>query len=132
MRRREPDLLFALSAVTLAAFACLPAQSVPVEPIQPQVVRPPAAAEPQDRLRAEFEEILADPAFANAHWGVMVQSVETGEVLYRKNSRKLFMPASNVKLVTSSVALSRLGADFRFRTQIVACGSIDTTAGTLN
>jgi D-alanyl-D-alanine carboxypeptidase/D-alanyl-D-alanine-endopeptidase (penicillin-binding protein 4) len=85
-----------------------------------------------DRLRAEFDEILADPAFANAHWGVMVQSVETGEVLYRLNSRKLFMPASNVKLVTSSVALARLGADFRFRTQIAACGRVDSISGTLN
>jgi D-alanyl-D-alanine carboxypeptidase/D-alanyl-D-alanine-endopeptidase (penicillin-binding protein 4) len=87
--------------------------------------------EPVDRLRVEFDEILADPAFANAHWGVMVQSVETGEVLYRHNGRKLFIPASNVKLVTGSVALTRLGADFRFRTQVATCGLIDPVAGTL-
>ncbi len=123
---------FALSTIAIAALACLPARSAPVEPVPLQPIVSPVALEPQDRLRAEFDEILADPAFANAHWGVMVQSVETGEILYRLNARKLFMPASNVKLVTSSVALSRLGADFRFKTQVAACGSIDTVRGVLN
>lgn len=123
---------FVFSSAAVAALSCLPAQTVPVEPVPRQPAPPSLVMEPQDRLRAEFDEILADPAFANAHWGVMVQSVETGEVLYRRNGRKLFMPASNTKLVTSSVALSRLGADFRFRTRISACGTIDTEDGTLN
>jgi D-alanyl-D-alanine carboxypeptidase/D-alanyl-D-alanine-endopeptidase (penicillin-binding protein 4) len=41
------------------------------------------------------------------------------------------MPASNVKLVTGSVALERLGAEFRFRTQIAACGAVNSASGTL-
>ena len=129
------DRRLTVCAVALSAFSCVPAGNVPVEPVVPDryadrhyVTR---ALDPRDRLRAEFDEILADPAFANAHWGVMVQSVETGEVLYRRNARKLFMPASNVKLVTGSVALTRLGANFRFRTQVVACGQIDSVGGTL-
>jgi len=124
---------FALAAVVSSVLSCLPARSSPVEPVvpDPAPIDATRVAEPVDRLRAEFDEILADPAFANAHWGVMVQSVETGEVLYRHNGRKLFMPASNVKLVTGSVALTRLGADFRFRTQVASCGPIDTVGGTL-
>ena len=119
-------------AAVLAASSCAPAQSVPVDPVPIAPVQQAQVLTPTDRLRAEFDEILADPAFANAHWGVMVQSVETGEVLYRLNGRKLFMPASNTKLVTSSVALSRLGADFRFRTQIMACGPVDSAVGLVN
>jgi D-alanyl-D-alanine carboxypeptidase/D-alanyl-D-alanine-endopeptidase (penicillin-binding protein 4) len=108
------------------------ARGTPAEPVATPVAAIRYPGDPVDRLRAEFDEILADPAFANAHWGVMVQSVETGEVLYRHNPRKLFMPASNVKLVTGSVALTRLGGDFRFRTRVAACGAIDSTSGTLD
>ncbi len=113
-----------ITTVALTVVACQPAGSVQVEPVPEQHSVPSQVLEPLDRLRAEFDDILADPAFANAHWGVMVQSVETGEVLYRHNGRKLFMPASNVKLVTGAVALTRLGADFRFRTQVAACGTV--------
>ena len=124
------------SVTAIVALSCTPAPSAPVQPVvadsHPVSGRVNTVASPVDRLRAEFDEILADPAFANAHWGVMVQSVETGEVLYRHNERKLFMPASNVKLVTGSVALTRLGAEFRFRTRVATCGAIDNTAGALD
>jgi D-alanyl-D-alanine carboxypeptidase/D-alanyl-D-alanine-endopeptidase (penicillin-binding protein 4) len=60
----------------------------------------------------------------------MVQSVETGEVLYRRNAEKLFMPASNLKLVTAAVALARLGPDHRFRTRVAATGPVESD-GTL-
>jgi len=72
----------------------------------------------------ELSEIFADPAFGNAHWGVMVQSLETGEVFYRQNVDKLFMPASNNKLITAAVSLARLGADHRFTTRVAATGPI--------
>ncbi len=66
-------------------------------------------------------------------WGVVVQSLANGEVLYRRNAERLFMPASNQKLVTSSAALVRLGADFRFRTAVLARGTrrADTLVGDL-
>lgn len=75
-------------------------------------------------LQEELRDIFADPAFEHAHWGVMVQSLETGQILFRHNSRKLFMPASNNKLVTAAVALSRLGPDYRFRTRVAARGAV--------
>ncbi len=81
-------------------------------------------------LRAELDDIFADPAFRNAHWGVMVQSVATGEILYRRNAEKLFMPASNNKLVTAAVALARLGPDYRFHTRVAAAGPVEAD-GTL-
>jgi len=41
-------------------------------------------------------------------WGVVVQSLDNGEILFRRNPERLFMPASNQKLVTSSAARARL------------------------
>ena len=90
----------------------------------------PVPMGPVPVLRMELSEIFADPAFGNAHWGVMVQSLETGEVFYRQNVDKLFMPASNNKLITAAVSLARLGADHRFTTRVAATGPISEN-GTL-
>ncbi len=112
----NPKLGFGAVILAVMVHACAGQRSQPVGPV---------AAAPVAALQAELDEILADPAFHNANWGAMVQSVETGEVLYRQHARKLFMPASNVKLVTGAVALTQLGAEHRFRTRIRACGEID-------
>lgn len=84
----------------------------------------PGRGGPVAELRAELAEIFADPDFGHAVWGVVVQSVETGEVLYRQNSARLFTPASNQKLVTAAVALARLGAEHRFLTRVAMRGAI--------
>jgi D-alanyl-D-alanine carboxypeptidase/D-alanyl-D-alanine-endopeptidase (penicillin-binding protein 4) len=84
-------------------------------------------------LAAEVDSALADPAFARASWGVVVQSLDNGQVLYRRNAERLFLPASNLKLLTAAAALARLGADFRYRTVVLARGArrADTLAGDL-
>jgi D-alanyl-D-alanine carboxypeptidase/D-alanyl-D-alanine-endopeptidase (penicillin-binding protein 4) len=66
-------------------------------------------------------------------WGVVVQSLDNGEVIYRRNAERLVIPASNMKLLTSSAALVRLGADFRYRTTVLTRGARrgDTLAGDL-
>jgi D-alanyl-D-alanine carboxypeptidase/D-alanyl-D-alanine-endopeptidase (penicillin-binding protein 4) len=44
--------------------------------------------------------------------------------LFSHNADKLFMPASNMKLITGSVALDQLGPDYRFATTYAALGSV--------
>jgi len=79
---------------------------------------PPAAtlAELQQRLGA----LVNQPQFAAALWGVKVVSLDTGQVLFEHNAKKLFSPASNSKLYTVALALDRLGADYRIRTSLNA------------
>jgi len=74
-------------------------------------------------LAAELDSAFSGPEFDRAMWGVVVQSLDNGEVIYRRNAERLVMPASNMKLVTSSAALVRLGADFRYRTTVLARGT---------
>jgi len=69
-----------------------------------------------------MDSALAGPAFARASWGVVIQSLDDGDVLYRRNAERLFLPSSNLKLLTASAALARLGADFRYRTTVMARG----------
>lgn len=62
----------------------------------------------------------ASVAAQRGFWGVQVVDAETGDPVYEHNAAKLFVPASNVKLFTSAVALARLGPAHRFRTRIHA------------
>ena len=74
---------------------------------------------------AQMDDIFNDPNFSNAHWGVLIQSLETGEYFYKRNENKLFMPASNLKLFTSSAGLVLLGDDYKFSTNIYMRGRMD-------
>ena len=67
-------------------------------------------------------EKFDDSSFAHAHWGGQIESLTTGEVWYKRNSEKMFMPASNEKIPTTAAALISLGADFKFRTQFYYSG----------
>jgi D-alanyl-D-alanine carboxypeptidase/D-alanyl-D-alanine-endopeptidase (penicillin-binding protein 4) len=57
--------------------------------------------------------------------GMRVVRLSDGRVLYTHNSERLFVPASNMKLFTTALALSKLGADYRLSTQIGADVPID-------
>ncbi len=109
----------ALAAVLVAGCAAR-AHSVPLAP----AVR---------ALAAELDSAFAAPEYARATWGVVVQSLDNGQVLYRRNAQRLMMPASNQKILTGSVALARLGPEFRWRTTVVAAGAVrgDTLRGDL-
>jgi D-alanyl-D-alanine carboxypeptidase/D-alanyl-D-alanine-endopeptidase (penicillin-binding protein 4) len=74
---------------------------------------------------AQMNDIFNDPNFSNAEWGVVIQSLETGEYFYKRNEDKLFVPASDLKLFTSASALLLLGSDYRFKTNIYMNGKID-------
>ena len=73
----------------------------------------------------QMDDIFNDPSFSNASWGVLIQSLETGEYFYKRNEDKLLMPASCLKLFTTSAALVLLGPEYRFTTNIYKRGSID-------
>jgi len=75
-------------------------------------------------LRNELNYVFNDPNFSNAYWGVSIQSLKTGETIFKLNEDKLFKPASLVKLFTSSTALLLLGSDYRFETKFYTDGKI--------
>ncbi|MGB9505808.1 MAG: D-alanyl-D-alanine carboxypeptidase/D-alanyl-D-alanine-endopeptidase, partial [Candidatus Acidiferrum sp.] len=57
-------------------------------------------------------------------WGLLVADAVIGETLYELNADKYFVPASNMKLLTTALALDTLGPDYRFRTTIETNGTI--------
>ncbi len=74
---------------------------------------------------SQMNDIFNDPNFSNAEWGVVIQSLETGEYFYKRNEDKLFIPASNLKLFTTSAGLILLGSDYRFKTNVYMNGIVD-------
>jgi serine-type D-Ala-D-Ala carboxypeptidase/endopeptidase (penicillin-binding protein 4) len=54
------------------------------------------------------------------HLGVEIVDLATGAVVFASNADRLFVPASNTKLFTTALGLTRLGPDYRFHTTIVA------------
>jgi serine-type D-Ala-D-Ala carboxypeptidase/endopeptidase (penicillin-binding protein 4) len=76
-------------------------------------------------LRHAIDSMVAMPKFANAHWGILIVDPERGDTLYSRNAGKLFMPASNQKLVTGAVALALLGPDHQFETAFAARGPVE-------
>lgn len=75
-------------------------------------------------LQRDLNDILQDPNFSNATWGVSIQSLENGEFIYRLNETKSLLPASNFKLFTAAEALSLLGPEFRYSTQLLSTGKV--------
>ncbi|MCX6625174.1 MAG: D-alanyl-D-alanine carboxypeptidase/D-alanyl-D-alanine-endopeptidase, partial [Acidobacteria bacterium] len=83
-------------------------------------------------LAHRIEELWkSDPAAARAVWGVCALDAETGKPLLGYNSTHYFVPASNTKLLTTALALTRLGPGFRFRTRLTAHQDMDAS-GVLN
>ena len=84
----------------------------------------PTTAGPRAAFVRALDSMVTQAAFRNAHWGILVVDPERGDTLYARNAGKLFMPASNQKLLTGSTALVQLGPDFRFRTDFAATGPV--------
>jgi len=66
------------------------------------------------------ELIAASKTASQAFWGIRVVDLTNGSVVYTRNEDQFFVPASNTKLFSTALALTRLGPDYRFRTTVAA------------
>lgn len=55
-------------------------------------------------------------------FAILAVDANSGAVLYQKNPTHSLMPASNMKLISTSSAMHYLGADYRFQTRIGLLG----------
>lgn len=74
-------------------------------------------------LDSDIRAVLRDKLLQNAQVGIEIvrlgQRPGQSAVLYRHDEQLPLIPASNLKLATTSAAVERLGADFVFRTLLV-------------
>jgi D-alanyl-D-alanine carboxypeptidase/D-alanyl-D-alanine-endopeptidase (penicillin-binding protein 4) len=109
---------------------------VPAKDEKPE--RVPADRDVQAPMPAARRELSA---FANyrqrlgqriANQGVLIETLDGSERLAEQNADTPFNPASVMKLATSLAALTRLGPEYRFRTDFLADGEIDSVLHRLN
>jgi D-alanyl-D-alanine carboxypeptidase/D-alanyl-D-alanine-endopeptidase (penicillin-binding protein 4) len=83
------------------------------------------------RFAARADALLGAVPASKGEWGLLVTDAETGETLFEQNADKYFVPASNMKLFTTALALAKLGPDYRFHTTLETRGTI-SNAGVLD
>ncbi|WP_199438908.1 D-alanyl-D-alanine carboxypeptidase/D-alanyl-D-alanine endopeptidase [Umezawaea beigongshangensis] len=82
-----------------------------------------AAQNTADPLGADLDRLLVDPRLVGTSVGLVVRDADSGDLLYTRSSADRLVPASNAKLITTATALEVLGADHRFRTDVLASGT---------
>lgn len=78
-----------------------------------------AGGQPLDR---QLEVAVAQAKIGAATVGVSIIDASTGDDLAELRGGERFIPASNLKVLTSGAALLALGPEFEFRTEIVVLG----------
>lgn len=78
-----------------------------------------------DNFRKSVSSILTNACLRKNNYGIKIYSLDRGETLYEIRSKRLFIPASNAKVLTTAVALKYLGSNYRFATRIYTDGILE-------
>jgi D-alanyl-D-alanine carboxypeptidase/D-alanyl-D-alanine-endopeptidase (penicillin-binding protein 4) len=92
---------------------------------------PKRSAAAAARFGGRAETLLDAWPSSKGDWGLLIVDGETGETLFAKNVDGYFVPASNMKLFTTALALAKLGPDYRFHTTLETRGPLSPD-GTLS
>lgn len=90
-----------------------------------------AILSPKEIVDINVNTMMTDPVLKNATWGFVVYDPKTKKVISSYNENTPLVPASTTKLLTTETAMSMLGENYRWNTQLEYSGSIDEN-GVLN
>jgi D-alanyl-D-alanine carboxypeptidase/D-alanyl-D-alanine-endopeptidase (penicillin-binding protein 4) len=76
-------------------------------------------ANPEISLGSEMEAMASQYESGEVEFGVFIQDLNSGQVVYSKNADLLLNPASNTKILTALASLSLLGGDYSFKTHLL-------------
>ena len=78
----------------------------------------------QNAAQKYVDQLKTTDELKEAVWGIRAVKAGGGTVA-EYNARTRMMPASNVKVFTTGLALNELGADYRFKTRLAYSGTIE-------
>ena len=70
------------------------------------------------QLGSAVDAIANRAQFRRSRWGILIQTLSKATTLYSRDAQQYFIPASNVKLLTTAAALQKLGPQFRIITSV--------------
>ena len=113
---RTPFLLLLFNAQVMPGLATMNLKALP---------RQTSASLCPAQLPGAIDAVINRPQFRRARWGILIEplSPATTRPLYSHDAERYFIPASNVKLLTTAAALRQLGANFRIRTSVYQVGT---------
>lgn len=90
-------------------------------------------AKKEREIKKYIKELEEDSLMNTTSWSVVIKNVKTGETIVERNPSASLSGASITKLLTTGSALSTLGGDFRYETELAYSGEIidSTLYGTL-
>ncbi len=86
----------------------------------------------QTSLKSQITILQSDTDLTHASWSVFVLDVKKDSVIAEYNSNASLVPASTMKILTTSTALALLGWNFKYQTTLEYDGTLDTIAGILH
>lgn len=83
-------------------------------------------------LQAAFSQsnFYNNAAISNASYGFFAKNLNTNQIVVNKNADNLLCPASVQNLITTAIALEKLGSNYTYKTEIYASNKIEN--GILN
>lgn len=108
-------------AILILALLCWAAPAYPQSPRRSRLR--PARPATTTVLSRRINRLLDEPPFDRALWGVTIAD-PSGAVVFERNGDRLFVPASNTKLVVSAVAAALLPPGFRWTTSLYSTGPV--------
>ena len=78
----------------------------------------------QTKAQKYVDQLKTCGELRQAAWGVNARKLD-GRTVAEYNPDLRLLPASNVKLLSTGLALKELGSDFRFRTSLAYSGRIE-------
>lgn len=78
----------------------------------------------QNQLTQAIQTLANDPVMKYGSLGIAVIDVSSGKLLAQYNEQESLIPASTMKILTTATALKLLGADYRFKTELLYDGKI--------
>ncbi|MBT3923703.1 MAG: D-alanyl-D-alanine carboxypeptidase/D-alanyl-D-alanine-endopeptidase [Nitrospina sp.] len=73
-------------------------------------------------FQKKIKKILSNSCLRKNNFGIKIYSLDRGESLFELREKQLFIPASNLKVLTTAVALETLGPNYRFPTRLFTDG----------
>jgi serine-type D-Ala-D-Ala carboxypeptidase/endopeptidase (penicillin-binding protein 4) len=98
--------------------------------------KPPAIPVAHYTTPRTIESLAADLGsmsnrIRSGQFGIMVVSLTRGDTLFSRNAGTPLLPASTMKMLTTAVALDRLGPKYQFSTDVLYDGTLGSD-GTIN
>ena len=75
-------------------------------------------------FQRKVKKILDNSCLKKNNFGIKIYSLDRGEAIIELRAKKLFIPASNLKILTTAVALETLGPNYRFPTSLFTDGTL--------